>query len=139
MLLKNRNLAVLLMSAVVVTACGASLPAASFHFVEPPTAPLTKCFGALCPANAKPVVLGGQDYSPPTLANVARWQRAGHFKGKSVADIKKAFTEAGYKWNEGKYPCNCRCVGTPHALLGGKCLEELLPATADYDAAINKI
>lgn len=95
---------------------------------------MVNCLEATCPDDALPLILGGRDYSPPTLTNIARWQRNGHFDGQSFQAIQASYRERGYEWYQDELPCNCRCRNSQHAAFGGYCLEILLPATPEYEA-----
>ena len=90
---------------------------------------MVNCVEATCPPDAQPFLLGGNDYSPPTPENVVRWQGAGHFEGLSLMEIHRAYRDQGYQWWPNELPCNCQCRETPHAALGGTCLETPLPGT----------
>lgn len=126
---------------VLVVLVGAALlrcsPASVYYNPRSETAPpLVNCFGTLCSPTEQPVLLGGRDYSPPTLEAIGRWQKNGHFQGVPFNDIQKQYTDAGYVWTEDGLTCNCECYGTVHAALGGKCLDVPIPGTADYERIV---
>ena len=94
------------------------------------------CVTSSCTATAKPFVLGGRDFSPPTLANIARWQAAGFFADQPYDQIQADYRAKGYDWYEDDLRCNCLCRGSAHAAFGGRCLEEPVPGTAMYEAVL---
>ena len=114
--------------------CGCAVPVHYFtpKSVQPPA--MVNCVEQSCPKSAKPFILGGNDYSPPTIPNVSRWQRQGYFADKSLDQVQGLYRQRGYDWYEDQIPCNCLCRGTAHAALGGRCLEAPMPGTPEYEA-----
>jgi hypothetical protein len=115
-------------------ACGPPLQSYVARSSTPP--PMKFCFGELCAAETEPLLLGGTDYSAPTLENIARWQKSNHFAGKPYETIQADYRNAGYVWTETGLPCNCRCLNTAHAALGGKCLDAPMAGTALYEQVV---
>jgi hypothetical protein len=121
---------------LVLVQCGG--PAAVYFNPRSETPPaVVNCFGSLCSPGEKPVILGGRDFSPPDLKNIARWQRNGHFAGVPYNEIQKDYNDAGYVWTEEGLTCNCECYGTTYAALGGKCLDVPIIGTAEYERYIS--
>ncbi|RJO63219.1 MAG: hypothetical protein C4523_20830 [Myxococcales bacterium] len=98
--------------------------------------PMKNCVEDACPSREKPFIMGGRDYSPPTIKNIARWQKAGYFTDKTWQEIQEIYKDKGYDWYEDDLPCNCLCRGTAHAAFGGKCLEAPVPGTPEYEAFV---
>lgn len=122
----------LFLAAYFLVACGP--PTVHYSNRTRTALPLIKCVEASCSSTAMPFLLGGNDYSPPTLKNIARWQRGGHFANVPYNEIQRRYRENGFSWTESGLPCNCRCDGTKHAALGGKCLDPPVPGTPEHSA-----
>ena len=120
--------------ALVCATCGPMTVHYQAKEATPPA--FSNCFNAVCPGDAKPLVLGGNDYSPPTLENISRWQKAGYFAGEAYDVIQQTYRQKGYLWTEDGLPCNCLCLGTPHAAIGGKCLDPPVPGTREYEVVL---
>ena len=129
-----RRWSVVCLSFLFLGACGPPVQSYVARSSTPP--PLKFCFGDLCAPETKPLLLGGTDYSAPTLENIARWQKANHFVGKPYETIQADYRNAGYVWSETGLPCNCRCLNTAHAALGGKCLDAPMEGTALYEQVV---
>jgi len=117
---------------LLLAACPPRVVSYSPKATSPP--PMVNCVESSCALDAKPFPLGGRDYSPPTLANIARWQRAGHFAGLSYDQIQADYRQKDFDWYEDDLRCNCMCRGSKHAAFGGRCLEPPIPGTPLHEA-----
>lgn len=129
------GLGLLLMIAALFLS-GCKLPV--IHHIPLPSGeiPLKYCFNELCDPKERPHMMKGRDVSPPTQENVARWQAAGFFRRQSLEQVQTTFKEKGYRWNDGKFPCNCECVGSRHVAEGGMCIEAPVRGTRLYQSVV---
>ena len=123
-------------AALMMSAIGCGPPTQAYVARSTVAPPMKACFDELCDEFSKPVVLGGKDFSAPSIENIGRWQRAGLFAGEDYLAIQETYRRAGYVWNTDRLPCNCECLNSAHAALGGKCLDPPLPGTKLYEKVV---
>jgi hypothetical protein len=129
--LSRRHLLKTLAAAGLVGGCGPQLGPYQAKAIAPP--PIKNCFDTIGHQGFKPHVLGGTCYCNPLPAQIAIWQKDGHFQGKSGDEIVQVYQAAGFKTLLDHQDCNNLCEWGPHVVKGGKCMVPPTPLTDNYE------
>ena len=130
--MRTSYLALFVVVPLILAGCGTvSIWRHKTKSMTPP--PAVGCVNDSCHPDVQPFILGGPDFSPPTVVAIARWQQAGHFPGQSAVQIQNLYKTHGFEWYPDDNRCNCMCRETLHVIDGGKCLETPIPGTDLYE------
>ena len=104
-----------------------------FQAKAPAPPPIKNCFDTIGHRGLKPFVLGGTCYCNPLPAQIAVWQKEGHFEGKQPDEVIVMYKAREVKTLYDHKDCNNLCEWGPHVVKGGKCMVPPTPLTDNYE------